>query len=120
MKMEKFSVSMPLSNEYLTTVRLATGGLCALCGFDVDSAEDFKVCVTESLLILKRNGFQAAEISFGVGEKLSCTVSGQDGGRPVEKGADDEISYALLNALIGNAEFKKNAAGLVQTIAFEA
>ena len=104
MKMEKFSVSMPLSNEYLTTVRLATGGLCALCGFDVDSAEDFKVCVTESLLILKRNGFQAAEVSFGVGEK----------------GADDEISYALLNALIGNAEFKKNAAGLVQTIAFEA
>ena len=55
-----------------------------------------------------------------VGEKLSCTVSGQDGGRPGEKGADDEISYALLNALIGNAEFKKNAAGLVQTIAFEA
>ena len=120
MKMEKFSVSMPLSNEYLTTVRLATGGLCALCGFDVDSAEDFKVCVTESLLILKRNGFQAAEVGFGVGEMLSCTVSGQDGGRPGEKGADDEISYALLNALIGNAEFKKNAAGLVQTIAFEA
>lgn len=82
MKMEKFSVSMPLSNEYLTTVRLATGGLCALCGFDVDSAEDFKVCVTESLLILKRNGFQAAEVCFGVGEKLSCTVSGQDGEGP--------------------------------------
>lgn len=59
MTMENFCVSLPLSSEYLTTVRLTTGGLCALCGFDVDSAEDFKVCVTESLLILKRNGFRA-------------------------------------------------------------
>ena len=118
--MEKFSVSMPLSNEYLTTMRLATGGLCALCGFDVDSAEDFKVCVTESLLILKRNGFRAAFIEFEVGETLSCSVAGSEAGNPEEKSADDEISYALLNALLGNAEFVKNEAGLVQKISFQA
>lgn len=82
MKMEKFSVSMPLSNEYLTTVRLATGGLCALCGFDVDSAEDFKVCVTESLLILKRNGFQAAEVCFGWEKSSPAPYRGKTGEGP--------------------------------------
>ena len=54
--MDKFLVTLPLTGEYLTTVRLTTGGLCALAGFDVDEAEDYKVCVTESLLILK-HGF---------------------------------------------------------------
>ena len=74
--MEKFCVTLPLTGEYLTTVRLTTGGLCALVGFDVDSAEDYKVCVTESLLILKRNGFSSAEIEFTVSESLACAISG--------------------------------------------
>lgn len=120
MRMEKFSLSLPLSNEYLTTVRLATGGLCTLAGFDVDSAEDFKVCVTESLLILKRNGFCAACVEFEIGETLSCTVSGGEPAAPGEKSGDDEISYALLNALLGNAEFTRDESGTVQKIAFEA
>ena len=46
--MDKFSVTLPLMGEYLTTVRLTTGGLCSLVGFDVDSAEDYKVCVTRN------------------------------------------------------------------------
>lgn len=119
MTMENFCVSLPLSSEYLTTVRLTTGGLCALCG-STWIGEDFKVCVTESLLILKRNGFRAADISFRTAESLACTVSGKEKGEPEEKTADDDISYALLNALLGNAEFVKDDAGTVQTIAFEA
>lgn len=118
--MKKFSISLPLSNEYLTTVRLTTGGLCSLAGFDVDSSEDFKVCVTESLLILRRNGFRAAAVEFEIGEMLSFSAAGLEGGEPEEKGADEEISYALLNALVGNVQFERNEAGLVQKIAFGA
>ena len=61
--MEKFLITLPLTGEYLTTVRLTTGGLCALVGFNVDETEDFKVCVTESLLILKRNGYETASVT---------------------------------------------------------
>lgn len=120
MIMEKFTLSLPLSNEYLTTVRLTTGGICALAGFDVDAAEDFKVCVTESLLILKRNGFRKANIEFEVGEMLSCAVSGTGERAAAEKGPDEEISYALLNALLGNTEFTRDMAGVVCKIAFGA
>ncbi len=118
--MEKFSVLLPLSNEYMTTVRLTTGGICALAGFDVDAAEDFKVCVTESLLILKRNGFRAAKIEFGPGEVLSCAVFGEGERGRAEEGPDAEISYALLDALLGNAEFSRDESGVVCAISFGA
>lgn len=105
--MDKFSIQLPLTGEYFTTVRLTTGGICALAGFDVDSTEDFKVCVTESLLILKRNGFTGAEISFKIGEAVECSIRGKEQNGEKEDGLEDSISYALLNALLGNVEFEK-------------
>ena len=117
--MEKFVVTTPLTGEYLTTVRLTTGGLCALAQFDVEATEDFKVCVTESLLILKRSGFTSASIAFGVGETLACKIVGEGTPKQAEGGAEDEISYALLLALIGKVDFEKNEDGRVKAIAFE-
>lgn len=116
--MEKFLVELPLAGEYLTTVRLTTGGLCSLAGFDVDGAEDYKVCVTESLLILKRNGYTRASIAFTVGEALACTVCGKEKTGKKEDSMEDEISRALLAALVGEVEFVKDEEGEVQTIAF--
>lgn len=116
--MGKFLVELPLTGEYLTTVRLTTGGLCALVGFDVDAAEDYKVCVTESLLILKRNGFTRASITFTVGEELACKVCGLEKSGEKEDSLEDEISRALLAALVGDVEFIKDGDGAVQSIAF--
>ena len=117
--MEKFSVTLPLTGEYLTTVRLTTGGLCSLMGFDVDFAEDFKVCVTESLLILKRSGYTAATIDFTVGEALGCSVRGENRVGEKEDTAEDEISRALLSALLGTVDFEADANGEVCAIHFE-
>ena len=116
--MDKFLVELPLTGEYLTTVRLTTGGLCALVGFDVDEAEDYKVCVTESLLILKRNGFTRASITFTVGDELAFSVSGTEKTGEKEDSMEDEISHALLAALVGAVEFIKDDDGAVKTIAF--
>lgn len=120
--MNTFTITLPLTGEgeYLTTVRLTTGGICALANFDVDSAEDFKVCVTESLLILKRNGYQNACIQFIIGEMLSCKITGSNAENAPEESIEDEISYALLNALLGKVDFIQNDGGRVETIAFEA
>lgn len=116
--MDVFSVTLPLTGEYLTTVRLTTGGLCALVGFDVDETEDFKVCVTESLLILKRNGYAAASIAFTVGEALRCDIHGTGERGKKEDVFEDEISSALLSALVGNVSFTNDGDG-VTAIAFE-
>lgn len=116
--MEKFLITLPLTGEYLTTVRLTTGGLCALVGFNVDETEDFKVCVTESLLILKRNGYAEATITFTVGEALRAEIIGV--GERGEKADEfeDNISCALLSALIGQVEFHKDN-DVVTGIVFE-
>lgn len=116
--MEKFCVTLPLTGEYLTTVRLTTGGLCSLVGFDVDATEDFKVCVTESLLILKRNGFTSATIDFSVDEALGCVVSGFASGGEKADSFEDEISYALLSALLGKVDLVKDGDKVVK-IEFE-
>ena len=117
--MEKFSVTLPLTGEYLTTVRLTTGGLCSLVGFDMDFAEDFKVCVTESLLLLKRGGFTTATIDYTVGEALGCRVIGVEKGGVKEDSAEDEISRALLSALLGEVEWETDENGEVCGIRFE-
>ena len=116
--MEKFSVTLPLTGEYLTTVRLTTGGLCALAEFDVEATEDFKVCVTESLLILKRNGFATANIQFEIGESLACVIEGVEESGEKEDGFEDEISRALLSALLGTVDFVE-VNGRVEKIVFE-
>jgi hypothetical protein len=75
--------------------------------------------VTESLLILKHNGFKKASIRFETGEALSCMIAGV--GEPSEKEdtIEDEISYALLDALLGKVDFEKEN-GRVLKISFVA
>ncbi len=116
--MDKFSIKTPLTGEYFTTVRLTVGGLCALSGFDVDLAEDFKVCVTESLLILKRNGYASAKVEFTLGEALGCAVCGEGEVGVKEEGLEDEISHALLQALLGKVEIVKDSERVIR-IEFE-
>ena len=116
--MDKFLVTLPVTGEYLTTVRLTTGGLCALVGFNVDETEDFKVCVTESLLILKRNGYDTASITFTVGEALRCELVGVGARGEKTDAFEDGISSALLSALVGNVAFTKEQE-IVTRIVFE-
>ena len=112
--MDKFSMVTPLTGEYFTTVRLAVGGLCALSGFDMDSTEDFKVCVTECLLILKRNGFASASVSLTLGEELACEIAGEGACGEKMDTPENEISLALLSALLGSVEFVNDSDKVVK------
>lgn len=112
--MNTFSITTPLTGEYFTTVRLTVGGVCALAGFDVDATEDFKVCVTECLLILNRNGFASATISLSIGKELACEISGEQLEGEVMDTPENEISLALLSALLGEVEFVNEANRVVK------
>lgn len=89
---------LPLDGDYMTTVRLTTGGVCSLAGIDLDATEDCKVCVTESLLLLKRNGYTEASVTLARGKRLAVCVKGLVTGGEEEE--EDEISKALLSALV--------------------
>ncbi|MGN0818304.1 MAG: hypothetical protein ACI4L9_04975 [Candidatus Coproplasma sp.] len=103
--MKEFKVSFALSDsEYLTAVRLVVGAICSSADSDLDAAEDFKVCVTESCIILKNCGFENVEISFGINGGVSAVVCGSGG--EIADG-DNEFSLALISALVSSCEIER-------------
>lgn len=104
-----FLMRVPLTGaDYFTTVRLAVGGVCAMAGADLDAAEDFKVCVTEALLILKRGGVLCADVSFDIDGGVKAKVKSVSRGGEVSVDGDNEISLALLGALVDNVDYTKD------------
>lgn len=111
--MKEFEVKFNLADsEYMTALRLVTGAVCTVHGLDVDTLEDFKVCVTESAIILKNCGFESVNVVFCGGEGVKCTVTGA-GGTPCE--GDNELSLALIEALVGECEIKRRG-GIIEEV----
>ena len=101
--MKLMSLEFPLSTQIMTPVRLVTGGICALAGFDLDDAEDCKVCVTESLLLLLHRGGTNVRVCFEQEDGgLKISFEAEHNGDKQEKPAEEEISVALLNALVSD------------------
>ena len=104
--MKDFTVKFYLSDsEYMTALRLVCGAVCSVHGLDLDATEDFKVCVTESAIILKRCGFDSVTATFSGGEDVACTVYGE-GGSPVE--GENELSLALVSALVKECDIVRH------------
>lgn len=117
-----FDFSLPLKdNALMTTVRLSVGGLAAVAALDIDEAEDFKVCVTESLLLFKRNGFSLGKAHFEIeeGTITSCLTAEGEGERTEGTETEDEISYALLGALVDDVQFHREKDGRVTGITLQ-
>lgn len=91
-------------SEYLTALRLVTGAVCSAHEVDFDTLEDFKVCVTESALMLKNCGFEKVFVKFVGGENVCCEISGE-GGTPKE--GENELSLALISALVGECDIAR-------------
>ncbi|MDE5547558.1 MAG: hypothetical protein K2J30_00960 [Clostridia bacterium] len=105
--MKEVRLTMPLSGELMTTVRLTTGGVCSVAGLSMDDGEDCKVCVTESLLLLMHRGYNAAQIVFTVENGLGVEIEGQNKTERESAPQEDEISAAILCALAENAVLEK-------------
>lgn len=102
--MKTFSVEFNLcDSEYMTALRLVAGAVASVANADVDTLEDFKVCVTESAIILKNCGFERVK---GVFDADGVTVCMQGfGGSPVE--GDCGLSLALIGAMVKNCDIEK-------------
>ena len=103
--MKEFRINFCLSDsEYLTALRLAVGAVCSAADVDVDAAEDMKVCVTESCIILKGCGCENAEVVLKTEGGVSAVVEGF-GGAPVA--CDNEFSLALVSALVSSLDIER-------------
>lgn len=103
--MKNFNIEFCLADsEYMTALRLAVGAVCAVADVEIDSAEDMKVCVTESCLILKGCGFEGVRVSLGANGGVNAVVEGV-GGSPVA--GDSEFSLALVSALVADCALER-------------
>ena len=103
--MKEMCVKFHLSDSaYMTALRLVAGAVCSANDIDVETLEDFKVCVTESAIILKNSGFESAVVTFRGGDGVRCEVEGQ-GGTP--KAGENDFSLALISALVGECDIEK-------------
>ena len=103
--MKDFTVEFNLADsEYMTALRLVVGAVCAAADVDVDGAEDMKVCVTESCLILKNCGFECVKVSLGCDGGVSAEISG-NGGKA--QATDNEFSLALISALVSSCALEE-------------
>lgn len=102
--MKKFSVEFNLcDSEYMTALRLVAGAVASVADADVDVLEDFKVCVTESALILKNCGFEKVRGVFDA-DGVTASLEGA-GGKPVN--GDCELSLALIGAMVQSCDIEK-------------
>ena len=111
--MREFSVKFHLSDSaYMTALRLVAGAICSAQDIDVDTSEDFKVCVTESAIILKNCGFESADFTFAAEDGVMCTVTGE-GGKPHE--SENAFSLALVSALVSECNIEDEG-GIVKRV----
>lgn len=103
--MNDFEIKFCLADsEYMTALRLVVGAVCSACNVDVDAAEDMKVCVTESCLILKGCGFKSAKINLKTSQGFVAEIEGF-GGEPAA--CDNEFSLALVSALLTHVDIER-------------
>ena len=103
--MKRLSVEFSLcDSEYLTALRLVAGAVCSAADVDVDLLEDFKVCVTESALILKNGGFEKVKAEFDTESGVCVVVTGLCGS---PKEGEYELSLALIGALVKECAINK-------------
>lgn len=112
--MKEFTVRFHLEDSgYFTALRLVAGAVCSLGDYDVDAIEDFKVCVTESALLLKNGGFESAVCTFSGNDGVICEISGE-GGTPTE--GENEFSLALISALVKECDISRNGAVIEKVV----
>lgn len=114
--MKELSVEFYLADSaYITALRLVAGAVCSAHDIDLDTLEDFKVCVTESAIILKDCGYEKVKVTFTDGDGLYCAVEGEGGEL---KAGENEFSLALISALVENCEIKR-LGGIVKRVSFK-
>lgn len=111
--MKELSLEFCLADGgYMTALRLVAGAVCSAADVDVDTLEDFKVCVTESALLLKNCGFGGVKAVFKTDGGVEADISGF-GGKAKE--GETELSLALIRALVKECDINCNG-GIIDRV----
>ncbi len=121
--MDNLKISIPGKPEYLTMVRLATGSLASLAGFDIGDADDIKMAVCEACKNVSCHGSEGYsdkyDIDFSIEDGVfEVTIFDSCDKHTIEKNEkcrhcpqDGDISMILIRSLMTCVEFGRNDEG---------
>lgn len=112
--MDNIEIKLPLEKRNLMPVRLFIGGLCSVCGFNLEETEDVKVAVSEALLMLLTNGYRRCKISASIDSDMQVVLSGEEHGGNVQPCS--EFALVLVRELIDHFSIESGADGVIKSI----
>ena len=107
--MDVIKLVIPSNPQYVTTLRLTTSSIAQIMGFDIESIDDLKVCVSEAVNDLFSNN-EALEICFKPEEdKITIVINAT----MIEE-TDGGLHRMILESLLDKVEYKENSLLLVK------
>ncbi len=104
-------------DEYLSSLRLVAGSVCVNAKKSIDDIEDFKLCVGECALIMKRCGYDEISCTLFGDSAPRCEMEGR-GGSPVPSDGND-ISLAIIEAFVKKCDIRKRDDGTIEKVILE-
>lgn len=90
-------LSIPSRPEYIPTVRLVTAAIANKEGFDVETVDDLRVCVSEAINYLFAYN-QEIQITIEEGEdRMVLQISARLGERPEDGQLQEQIMESLMD-----------------------
>ncbi len=121
--MDNLKITIPGKPEYMTMIRLTTGSLAAMAGFDLDEAEDIKLAVVEACKNVSCHGQEGYsdryELEFNVDRgSFEVTIIDACDKHTLEKSSpckncpqEGDIGIIMIRSLMSCVEFGHDSAG---------
>ena len=122
--MEKVKISIPGKPDYITMVRLVSGSMASIAGFDIESAEDLKMAVAEACKLVSCHGEEGFSekynIEFEINQNsVEILIVDDCTSHKIEKikkpcqmcPAEGNLGRDVIKSLVDKMEVGKTAAG---------
>ncbi len=117
----KIVLSIPPQAEWISLVRLTASGVANRCGFDIDTIEDIKVCVSEILNKVIDSSFASAgrsvSLSFEVlADSLAMEINGEGLHGTSLFPEEDDFALAILDTLMDEVVLSDDGMAAVRLV----
>lgn len=100
---EEIKLILPASPDYTTTLRLFASGVASRVGFDVDTLEDVKLCLTELMIMAIKDNYDEFKTSIKICEDYLSIYA------VVSEDEKDSMSIKIMEALSDELDIEENS-----------
>lgn len=100
---EEIKLILPASPDYTTTLRLFASGVASHVGFDVDTLEDIKLCLSELMIMAIKDEYKNFETNIKICKDYLSIYA------VVSEDEKDSMSIKIMEALSDELDIEENS-----------